>query len=103
MDRCMQTDSATGLPDELILEGIVVTLAADGTPNIAPMGPKVDGGITRLVLRPFQSSQTYKNLKATGCGVFHVTDDIEMIAHAAVGRLEPPPTLTPIDGFNCPR
>ena len=76
-------------PDEPILEGIVVTLDVAGVPNIAPMGPRVDRDLTRLVLRPFQTSQTYRNLKATGCGVFHVTDDVELLAHAAVGQLEP--------------
>jgi uncharacterized protein len=89
-------------PDVLILEGIVVTLDADGVPNIAPMGPRVDRQVTRLVLRPYPTSTTYRNLKASGCGVFHVTDDVELLARAAVGRLDPPP-LEPIADFPCPR
>jgi hypothetical protein len=89
--------------DEPILEGIVVTLDVAGVPNVAPMGPRVDRDLTRLVLRPFQTSQTYQNLKATGCGVLHVTDDVELLAHAAVGQLEPPPPLVRIAGFSCPR
>lgn len=89
--------------DEPILEGIVVTLDVAGVPNIAPMGPRVDRDLSRLVLRPFQTSQTYQNLKASGCGVLHVTDDVELIAHAAVGQLESPPPLVPIEGFPCPR
>jgi uncharacterized protein len=93
----------TDAADELILEGIVVTLDAAGSPNVAPMGPRVDRSITRLVLRPFQSAQTYRNLKATCCGVFHVTDDVELLAHAAVGQFESPPRLVPIEGFPCPR
>jgi len=90
-------------PDELILEGIVVTLDNAGAANIAPMGPRVDRDITRLVLRPFQTSQTYRNLKATGCGVFHVTDDVELLAHAAVGQLAEPPPLVRIASISCPR
>jgi hypothetical protein len=89
--------------DELILEGIVVTQSERGEPNIAPMGPRVDRGITWLVLRPFQTAQTYRNLKATGCGVFHVVDDVELLARAAVGQLDPLPRLAPVEAFACQR
>lgn len=78
-----------------ILEGIVTTLNEDGTANISPMGPFVDEGKTRLLLRPYQTSTTYRNLKRTGEGVLHVTDDVELIARTAVGRLESPPRLLP--------
>jgi len=67
------------------------------------MGPRVDRTITRLLLRPFRTADTYQNLKATGCGVFHITDDVELLARAAIGRLQPPPDLAPIDNFPCPR
>ena len=89
--------------DELILEGIVVTLDAAGQPNVAPMGPLVDRAISRLVLRPFQTAQTYRNLKATGCGVFHVTDDVELLARAAVGGIDSPPALVSLEDVPCPR
>ena len=89
--------------DEPILEGIVVTLDDAGRANIAPMGPRVDRQVSRLVLRPFRTSQTYQNLKRSGCGVFHVIDDVELLAHAAVESLDPQPTLVKIDGFPCPR
>ena len=75
----MQTESPTAAFDDLVLEGIVVTLAADGTPNIAPMGLRVDRNVSRLVLRPFATSQTYANLKQSACGVFHVTDNVMLI------------------------
>lgn len=81
--------------DDLILEGIVTTQSADGTWNIAPMGPRVDRDVTRLVLRPFRTSQTYQNLKQHGAGVLHVTDDVLLIARAAVGMLNPLPELVP--------
>jgi uncharacterized protein len=89
--------------DELVLEGIVVTIDAAGHANIAPMGPRVDRDITSLLLRPFPTSQTYQNLKATGCGVFHITDDVELLARAAVGQLEPLPDLVPVPNSGCPR
>ncbi len=85
--------------DELILEGIVTTLNADGSANISPMGPRVDRDLTRLVLRPFRTSQTYQNLKRQGEGVLHVTDDVELIAHAAVGRIDPLPQLVPAESI----
>jgi hypothetical protein len=72
------------------LEGIVTTVNADGSANVAPMGPVVDDAMTRLLLRPYQTSTTYKNLKRSGEGVLHVTDDVEMIARAAVGELPAP-------------
>jgi uncharacterized protein len=89
--------------DDLILEGIVVTANAAGEPNIAPMGPRVDRAITRLVLRPFKTAITYRNLKATGCGVFHVTDDVLLLARAAIGRLDEEPAMVAVPGFACPR
>lgn len=76
----------------MILEGIVTTLDEAGTLNIAPMGPKVDPEMRRFVLRPFQTSTTYRNLKRQGEGVLHVTDDVLLIAQAAIGRPVDPPT-----------
>jgi hypothetical protein len=87
--------------DGRILEGIVTTTNADGSPNISPMGPIVDDALDRLWLRPFQTSTTYQNLKRTGAGVFHLTDDTELFAQAAVGQPDPLPRLRPaekIDG-----
>ena len=77
----------------MILEGIVTTLNADGTVNISPMGPEVDESMRQLVLKPYRTSTTYDNLKRTGQGVFHVTDDVELLAHAAVGAPDPLPEL----------
>jgi len=81
------------LPEGSLLEGIVTTLDADRTPHIAPMGPIVDADFNWLVLRPFRTSTTYANLKRGGTGVLHVTDDVELLARAAVGRLVQPPLV----------
>lgn len=75
----------------MILEGLVTTLDASGQLNIAPMGPIVDRAMSRLVLRPFQTSLTYRNLKLHPAGVFHVTDDVELIARAALDQLQAAP------------
>ena len=74
----------------MILEGIVTTLAPDGTLNVAPMGPKLARDPTRFVLRPYKTSTTYRNLKSLGEGVLHVTDDVLLIARAAIGMLPRP-------------
>jgi hypothetical protein len=82
----------------MILEGIVTTVGADGTVHVAPMGPVVDTvpadtDWQRFVLRPFQAAQTYRNLVAHPEGVLHVTDDVLLLARAAVGALDPLPPL----------
>jgi hypothetical protein len=85
----------------VILEGILTTINADGTLNVSPMGPRVDEELNELLLRPFQTSTTYRNLKRTGQGVFHVTDDVELLARAAVGSPDPMPATEPasaVDG-----
>jgi hypothetical protein len=90
----------TALP--LILEGIVTTLNGDSSTNISPMGPIVDQEMHEIVLRPFQSSTTYQNLKRTGQGIFHVTDDALLIARAAINRLDQVPALRNISGVETP-
>jgi hypothetical protein len=77
----------------MILEGIVTSISADGTLNIAPMGPRVEEAMDRFVLRPFKTAQTYQNLVHHGEGVLHVTDDVLLLARAAVGRLDPFPEV----------
>lgn len=77
----------------MILEGLVTTTDADGSPRLAPMGPRVDGPDFRtFLLRPFPTSQTYRNLRRHGEGVLHVTDNVLLLAKAAVGKAEMPPT-----------
>ena len=84
------------LPDEQrILEGIVTTVSAAGAVNVAPMGPIVTDDFKTLILRPFHTAQTYRNLKEHGQGVFHVVDDVELLARAAVGQLDRLPELLP--------
>ena len=86
----------------MILEGIVTTLSLERQLNIAPMGPIVDERMLHLTLRPFRTAQTYHNLKAHGEGVLHVTDDVLLLAQAALGNVDPVPALFPartVDSF----
>ncbi|MEX2288472.1 MAG: DUF447 domain-containing protein [Planctomycetaceae bacterium] len=81
----------------MILEGIVTTLDSHGEINVAPMGPIVDEAIETLTLRPFKTSQTYRNLKVRPCGVFHVIDDVLLLARAAIGQWDTQPTTFPAE------
>lgn len=81
----------------MILEGIVTTLNDDGTLNVAPMGPIVDASMQTLQLRPFNTSQTYHNFTRRPQGVFHVIDDVLLLARAAIGRFESPPHSFPAE------
>lgn len=80
----------------MVLEGIVTSINDDGTTNVSPMGPLVDDeSFASFILRPFNTSTTYRNLKRTGHGVLHVTDDVLLLAKAAVGTVSPEPDILP--------
>lgn len=81
----------------LILEGIVTTQDSSGELNIAPMGPLVDEKLTSFTFRPFQSSRTYQNLNQTRVGVFHVVDDVFLIAQGAINRWSEMPETFPAE------
>lgn len=79
----------------VILESIVTSVDETGQVNIAPMGPRVLGQVQRddsrppkFLLRPFNTSRTYRNLLATGKAVIHVTDDALLFARAAVDAID---------------
>jgi uncharacterized protein len=79
----------------MILESIVTTINQDGSVNVSPMGPTVNGTLQNFELRPFNTSQTFANLKRTRSGVVHVTDDVGLIAKSAIGKLAPLPEFFP--------
>lgn len=81
----------------MILEGLVTTLDPDGSPHLAPMGPRVEGDFSRFTLRPFPTSNTYKNLVAHPEGVLHVTDDALLLAKAAIGTVDVFPPIHPAE------
>jgi uncharacterized protein len=86
----------------MILEGLVTSTDASGVARVAPMGAEVDGEISSLVLRPYCRSRTFHNLERARAGVFHLTDDVELIARAAIHRLDVPPPMRPaaaVDGM----
>jgi hypothetical protein len=84
----------------MILEGIVTSLSATGAVNVAPMGPRLSPPYSLepgecFELKPFKTARTYANLKEHPCGVLHVSDDVLLLARAAVGPVEPPPAMFP--------
>ncbi len=78
----------------------MTTTSPGGETNISPMGPIVDDSMQTLRLRPYRTSTTYANLKRRGTGVFHVTDDVSLLARAAIGRVDPAPELLPCDAVD---
>ena len=86
-----------------ILEGLCTTRNADASVNVAPLGAIIEGDFQRFVLRPFPTSVTYRNIKRSGHGVFHVTDDAALICLTAVDYPQATPPLAEIDGFPVPR
>jgi beta-RFAP synthase len=75
----------------MILEGIVTTRSRSGAVNIAPMGPLFDPANPRqFILKPFETSQTYQNLREIDQGVFHITDDVLLLAKAVIGQPQAP-------------
>ncbi len=87
----------------MILESLVTTVNEDGTANVSPMGPTVaedtfeTGNFETFELRPFDTSRTFANLKRTKMGVMHVTDDVELFARGAIGKLSSLPELVPAE------
>ena len=80
-----------------IIETVTTTINPDGTVNCAAMG--VEWGDDVIVIKPFPSTRTLRNLQATGAAVVNITDDILLFTEAALGDPHPPtrPTTT-IDG-----
>lgn len=83
----------------MILEGLVTTVDADGSPHLAPMGPKVTADFRSFTLRPYPTSNTYRNLTRHPEGVLHVTDDALLLARAAIGVVDvfPFPQVRPAE------
>jgi hypothetical protein len=75
-------------------ETIVSTYDADGQPNAAPMGVMIESN-ERLLIRPYISSLTYKNLQAKRCAVVNVTSNPEMFYMTAFKEANPDGKLPP--------
>ena len=72
----------------MIVETIVTTRDLQGQVNVAPMGvewePSADD--SRIVLKPFLETATYRNVVATRTAVVNLIDDIRVFARAAISN-----------------
>jgi uncharacterized protein len=81
-------------PAAAIIETVTTTINPDGTVNCAAMG--VEWGDDVIVIKPFPSTRTLRNLRDTRAAVVNITDDILLFTEAALGDPHPPtrPTAT---------
>lgn len=80
----------------MILEGLVTTQNPDHSIHLRPMGPVFSAPQDdSFLLRPYEPSGTLDNLRRTGQGVLHVTDDVFLIAQAALRQLPTLPRSSP--------
>jgi hypothetical protein len=80
--------------NRVIVETIVTTCNAAGEVNVAPMGVEWDPSQedSRIVLKPFLQTATYRNVTTTGSAVINLVDDVRIFARAAISN----PTYTTV-------
>ncbi len=83
-----------GFSKGIISETIVSTFNANGEPNAAPMGVTMENH-EQLVIRPFISTSTYKNLQTRKCAVVNLTADPELFYITAFKEVVPDGKLPP--------
>jgi hypothetical protein len=72
----------------MIIETVTTTINPDGTVNCAAMG--VEWGDDAIVIKPYRSTRTLRNLQARGAAVVNLTDDILLFTQAALEDPHPP-------------
>lgn len=72
----------------MIHETIIITLNADDSAQIAPMGIREQE--KQIVIAPFRPSITLENLKRRGQAVVNMTDDVRIFAGCLTGRYDWP-------------
>jgi hypothetical protein len=72
----------------MIVETVTTTINPDGTVNCAAMG--VEWGDQAIVIKPYRSTRTLRNLERSGAAVVNLTDDILLFTQAALDDPHPP-------------
>ena len=70
--------------NDVIYETVISTVAADGTPHVAPMGVRYRGA--DVILMPFKPSTTLANLGGNGHAVLNLITDTRVFAGSVTGR-----------------
>ena len=73
----------------LIREVILSTIAADGTPHLAPLG-LISAGGGEWIVAPFHPSTTLENLRSIPEAVANYVDDVRIFAGCLTGRRDWP-------------
>ena len=89
------------LPGAAIVETVTTTINPDGTVNSAAMG--VEWGDETIIIKPFRSTRTLRNLRARGAAVVNLTDDILLFTQAALSDPHPPTRATATIDASGPR
>ena len=69
----------------MVIEGVLTTENLDGSMHVSPIGPHVNPELSSWILKPFQSSTTFTNLRASSRAIFHVVDDPLLMTAAVLG------------------
>lgn len=74
--------------NDVIHETVISTVAADGTPHVAPMGIRYRTAETgsEVMLMPFKPSTTLVNIVASGHAVLNIVTDTRVFAGSVTGR-----------------
>lgn len=74
--------------NDVIYETVISTVAADGTPHVAPMGVRYRRTETGsdVILMPFKPSTTLANIVAGGHAVLNIVTDTRVFAGSVTGR-----------------
>jgi len=86
-----------GFQEAVIVEVVVSTVDDEGRPNAAPMGVTLEGGW--LILRPYRSTRTYRDMASTKRALLNVVDDPELFVLTALKDGEAPRWIF---GEGCP-
>ncbi len=77
-----------GFLKSVITETIVTTYNQDGLPNAAPMGAIMKNE-KHILVRPYTSSVTYRNLQSKKCAVINITSNPEVFYKTAFKEASP--------------
>lgn len=77
-----------GFSKGIIAETIVTTYNIDGLPNAAPMGVIMENE-QLILIRPYTSSLTYRNLQSKKCAVINITSNPEVFYRTAFKEANP--------------